>query len=354
MNYLTIQNAWYNMFNLLKVFKEREGHCNVPFVCIEGGKNLGIWLDIQRAQKMKGVLDAFRQKQLEDIGLVWDKLSGESDIYYRLLVKFQLREGHSNVPQSHIEDGIKLGDWLKKQRQNKKKRKLEGSHEKKLEDGGVVWDVLKEQWEKNYRFLVKFQQREGHANVPPDHIEDGTKLGIWLYNLRQKERKGKLDLSLKKRLEDKGVVWDVLSDKWEKNYHLLIKFRQREGHSNVPNDHIESCRNLGKWLTYQRQKKKKGKLDGNLEKRLEDAGVVWDVLSKHWAEQWSKQWENKYCLLLKFQQREGNLNVSQCHIEDGIKLGTWLHAQRQKKKKGKLDSGCEKRLDEIGIVWSFA
>ena len=58
-----------------------------------------------------GVLWVFRLERLEN--------------NYRLLVKFQKRKGHWNVPQGHIEEGHTLGQWLKKQRQQKKKGKLE-------------------------------------------------------------------------------------------------------------------------------------------------------------------------------------------------------------------------------------
>jgi len=200
--------------------------------------------------------------------MMWEK-------NYRLLIKFQQKEGHSNVQFSYIEDDIKLGNWLLFQRKLKKKGKLDRSNEKRLDDVGVVWDVLSEQWEKNYRLLIKFQQREGHSNVPGSYIEDDTKLGIWLVTQRQLKKKGKLDQSNEKRLDDVGVVWDVLSEQWEKNYRLLIKFQQREGHSNVPQRYIEDHIKLGNWLSAQRQQKKKGKLDQSKEKRLDEIGVVW-------------------------------------------------------------------------------
>jgi len=284
-----------------------------------------------------------------NIGAFWDVLSEEwEESNHRLLVKFQEREGHCNVPFCHKEDGMNLGFWLNKQRHEKKTGKLNSTSEKRLKDVGVVWDALSEQWEGGYRCLVKFQQREGHSNVPVSHKEDGINLSRWLYTQRQRKKKGKLNVALQKRLEDIGVVWDVTSEQWEDSYRLLIKFQQREGHCNVPYHYREDETNLGLWLSDQRQRKKKGTLNGTLEKRLEDIGVVCSVLPL------SEQWENNYRLLVKFQQRERHCNVSVTHREDEMFIGVWLNTQRQHKKRGRLDGTLEKRLEDIGVVWSLS
>jgi len=343
MNY---EITWNEMFNLLKIYKECKGHCNVPRSYMEYGKNLGNWLHKQREKKKKGDLNGLREKRLEEVGVAWDVLSEKWEKNYRLLLKFRQREGHSNVPARHIEDGTKLGNWLDRQRREKKKGKLDRSLDKRLEDAGIAWDMFSEQWENNYCLLVEYRQREGHSNVPYKHIEDGRMLGNWLDGQRKQKKKRKLDRSLLDKLEDTGVVWDVLTEQWEINYRLLVKFQQREGHSNVPARHIEDGTKLGNWLDTQRQQKKKEKLSFRLVKRLEDAGVVWDVLTK--------QWEKNYHMLLKFRQREGHSNVPRSHIEHSVKLGNWLNTQRQKKKKERLELSCENKLNEMDVVWAFS
>merc|ERR1712238_345350 len=119
-----------------------------------------------------------------------------------------------------------------------------------------------------------------------------------------------------------GVVWDVPIQQWENKF-----------------DH------LGKWLSRQRNDNKKGTLNVDQIKRLDEIGVVWDVLIQ--------QWENYYILLVKYKDREGHCNVPQIHAEEGKNLGQWLNTQRTAKRKGKLTTDQLKRLDEIGVVWSF-
>ena len=120
-----------------------------------------------------------------------------------------------------------------------KKRKLDPEKQKLLEKNGVVWEVLKQQWEIYSNLLVKYKDREGHCNVPDNHKEDGEKLGAWLGKQRQAKKKDKLNADQIKRLDEIGVVWDVLIQQWEKYYNLLVKYKDREGHCNVPRSHKE-------------------------------------------------------------------------------------------------------------------
>mmetsp|Transcript_26444 Transcript_26444/g.29250 ORF Transcript_26444/g.29250 Transcript_26444/m.29250 type:complete len:591 (+) Transcript_26444:437-2209(+) len=337
---------WEDNYRLFVKFQEREGHSNITKNHIEDDMKLGLWLLKQRHEKKTGKLDSNREERLEEVGMVWDPLLEQWEKSYRILQKFQEREGHSNVPYYHVEDGINLGCWLYGQRQNKRKGKLDRRHEQRLEDVGIVWDVYSERWENNYRHLVKFQEREGHVNISTRYIEDGVRVGDWLNKQRGLKKTGKLEKSLEQRLENLGVVWEVLSEQWEKNYRLLVEFQAREGHAAVPASYTEDGINVGAWLSDQRLQKKNGKLDSRREKRLLDVGVVW-YRDLH------LQWENNYFLLIQFLEREGHPNVPQSHIEDGVNLGTWLSRQRLLRKKGKLDSNYEERLDELGVIWVF-
>mmetsp|Transcript_30835 Transcript_30835/g.31347 ORF Transcript_30835/g.31347 Transcript_30835/m.31347 type:complete len:166 (+) Transcript_30835:348-845(+) len=161
----------------------------------------------------KGQLDTDKQKQLEDLGVVWDLFNHQWENYFNLLVKYKEREGHCNVPQSHEEDGENLGTWLNKQRGLMNKGKLDTVKQKLLEDIGVVWDVLQQQWENYYNLLVKYNKRKDHCNVPDKHEEDGEKLGKWLSNQRTANKKGKINTDLIKRLNEVGVVWSIYKSK---------------------------------------------------------------------------------------------------------------------------------------------
>merc|ERR1712238_102909 len=114
-------------------YEDREGHCNVPSNHKEDGENLGIWLSNQRFLMNKGKLYTLKQKQLEDVGIVWDFQSHQWENYYNLLVKYKDREGQCNVPKLHKENGENLGVWLDTQRTANKKGKLNADQIKRLD-----------------------------------------------------------------------------------------------------------------------------------------------------------------------------------------------------------------------------
>ena len=110
--------------------------------------------------------------------------------------------------------------WLSRQRKLRKEGRLQGARMRRLEAVGVAWDPLAEQWERMYGLLRAFREREGHANVPRSHVEEGERLGEWLSRQRKRhqargwsaaERKAKSPSALSDeevaRLEAVGVVW---------------------------------------------------------------------------------------------------------------------------------------------------
>ena len=130
----------------------------------------------------------------------------------RALIQFKQREGLScDVSDKHIEhlDGgvkIKLGAWLKIQRYQQKRGKLDAEREKRLESLGVKWNKNRH---RNFDLLLAFKKREGHVRVPSKHKEGATdNLGAWLGNQRSLHRTGALELDRQKWLEAAGVTWE--------------------------------------------------------------------------------------------------------------------------------------------------
>jgi hypothetical protein len=132
----------------------------------------------------------------------------------------------------------------------------------------------------------------------------------------------------------------VREDDWNEAYRKLAAFKDREGHSRVPQKHWEDGIKLGSWVSDQR--KSKHSLSSEKSQMLEELGFVWDAFADAW-EQWFE-------LLQGFHAREGHCNVPQHHRESGRKLGLWVSNQRVQKEK--LSDERRARLDAIGFVWS--
>mmetsp|Transcript_52045 Transcript_52045/g.59026 ORF Transcript_52045/g.59026 Transcript_52045/m.59026 type:complete len:323 (-) Transcript_52045:172-1140(-) len=209
-----------------------------------------------------------------------NKAASRWDHMFNLLTVYKKREKHCNVPRLHTEKEKDLGTWLSTQRGRRKKGILTRDRKSQLENLGVVWEINSTtSWEDMFTLLVQYQNREGNChNVPQTHIEEGENLGIWLSNQRQNKRKGTLTADRTRQLNDLDVVWVVNSTKsWNEMCTLLQEFKDREGHCNVPQSHVEEGENLGVWLRNKRHIKKKGEMGNEKIQQLENLGVVWKV-----------------------------------------------------------------------------
>ena len=101
--------------------------------------------------------------------------------------------------------------------------------------------------------LIQFKEREGHLDVPQNHQENDKNLGSWLSRQRYLYKKGILD-------EHRDFS---TRQRWGEYYNLMLQFKKREGHLNVPQDHVEDDKNLGFWLNRQREAHKNGILEGD-------------------------------------------------------------------------------------------
>ena len=120
---------------------------------------------------------------------------------------------------------------------------------------------------------------------------------------------------------------------------MLLAFKQRQGHSHVPDAHKENDFRLGQWVGVQRQSREKMPLERS--QRLDHIGFDWDRRGT--------AWEDGFTALLAFQQRERHCRVPQLHKEDDYALGVWASAQRRSK--NKMSPERRRRLDEIDFDW---
>ena len=78
------------------------------------------------------------------------------------------------------------------------------------------------------------------------------------------------------------------------------------------------------------------------------SGSSLDMLQKR--RDW--QWEISFDLLKQFKLDNGHCNVLKKYETDkGVKLGYWLHTQRQSKKKKILKDNRRELLENLGVVW---
>ena len=273
-----LADKWERNFSLLEHFEEREGHIDVPKHHEEDGAKLGVWIKTQRARYKKGKLDESYQRRLENLGVSLDPHAEQWERCYVLAKQYKDQEGHCRVPIARYDGDVNLGIWARDQRKLYKNGKLSANRREKLDALGFSWDPHADQWERNCTLLEQFREREGHCNVPHSYEEDGVKLGTWVDTLRRLYKMGQLDKCYQRRLDNLGMSWDPFSEQWERNFALIKRFIEREGHCNVPRGHEEDGVKLGQWFDRQRQIRK-GNRAGILSleriERLDKAGMRW-------------------------------------------------------------------------------
>jgi hypothetical protein len=129
------------------------------------------------------------------------------------------------------------------------------------------------------------------------------------------------------------------TERWERGFATLSKFRRREGHCCPSRLHAEGNFELGQWVSVQRYRK--DLLPIERKRRLDAIGFIWvwrDYL-----------WEQNFAALLEFKRREGHCRVKIVYKENDLKLGWWVATQRRNRKE--MSAERRGRLDKIGFVW---
>ena len=155
-----------------------------------------------------------------------------------------------------------------------------------------------------------------------------------------------------------NLIGTVADAKWNEWYELYLSWPLQTGGvveairpsgvRLVPTAHVTADGlRLGKWQENQRQAYKLGRLTAERIRRLEAAGMVWDLQDF--------LWEEGYAHFISYPpSAEGTRNVPiTLTMADGFRLGAWQHTQRALKKAGKLTKARASRLGEAGIIWDL-
>jgi hypothetical protein len=184
---------WEETFALLEQFVAREGRARVPQGYVENNVELGGWLSNLRNLWKKGRLSADQIARLEALpGWSWDPIADKWEANFALLEQFVAREDHTQVPQDHVEDGVRLGNWVTKQQGLYRDGRLTATLVTRLETlPGWRWSRYPEQSEDYFALLERYVAREGHARVPQVHVEGGKQLGTWVGTQRGAYKEGR-------------------------------------------------------------------------------------------------------------------------------------------------------------------
>ena len=215
----------------------------------------------------------------------------------------------------------------------------------KLLDGLIS---VRPSWESMFQALTKFKQHHGHCNVEWHH---DYHLTCWTNRHRAEYTSGRLSEKQVRRLNDIGFDWEWDSSKheWETAFQVLVQYKQRFGHCNVPKEFPEN-QGLRHWVEDQRSSCRNNNLSEERIRRLSEIGFVWDL-----------EWDPMFQELVQFKQQHGHCNVPE-EWPENPDLGWWVGRTRDicgNRDRlwigiGGLSKYQIQRLNEIGFICDFA
>jgi superfamily II DNA or RNA helicase/ribosomal protein L7Ae-like RNA K-turn-binding protein len=326
--------SWDEWYGMLKAYKARFGDCRVPKGYFENGRNLGSWVANQRSGRNRPSEE--KRRRLDELGFEWDPLVQDWEEGFSHLKSFRNRVGTCHVPVGHIENGFKLNQWVRHQRDPSYLPSEE--RRRRLNEIGFVWDTYSLKWKTGFEHLKLYRDRVGDCRVPSSHLENGYKLGSWVSI--QRREKNKLSDEQREKLDGMGFDWHVFSTQWERGFDHFTRYRDRVGDCHVSENYVENGFALGRWIRTQR--KNENKLSAERLRKLDDLGFDWDPID----------WEQGFRQLTTYRDRVGDCEIPVGHVENGFPLGKWVLTQ--KKRKNRLSESQIKRLEDVGFDWRVA
>ena len=307
------------------------------------------WMSAQRRSRIEGMLFAGDESKLIDLGFVWQGADGDWTRMTELAEVYFESNGDLKVPRNG--ESRELSDWLSKQRTAYRQSLLSVEHQKKLEEVGMIWEVVPMAWEERFEELKAFKQRFDHCNVPyewPENIE----FARWLGKQQSAYRRGDLEETKIRKMEDLGVSWKSRRDKWDIRFDALVRFKEANGHI-VPSCFNEETKQLGIWCSSQRKAEKEGRLSSDRIARLSSLGFVWAADQIRGDDYWEQQFKS----LVDYKEKNGSCKVpmgwrNKDHPnKHEYKLSNWCYVQNRTLKEGKMSPERYERLTSLGFLW---
>ena len=250
--------AWAKGLEEAEQYYAKHGNLLVPANWkTEDGYPLGTWITNKRTEKAAGRLDAEKITSLEQIGMVWDVFDKKWEQGFAAAAQYYADHGNLVMPVSYTtKDGLRLGIWIRNQKQTYANGTLQHEKAARLESIGIRWEQSNYdfQWDRAYAAAKLYFEEKGSLNVPVGYITaDGIALGKWVarqqYAYKYPDKSNCRLTSERIALLDKvGMQWEK-PDPWQHKYDLALGYLQTHGNLQIPAKYKTADGIwLGRWL----------------------------------------------------------------------------------------------------------
>jgi len=181
-----LKDDWERNISVLHEFISAHGHARVPVEFVMGEVKIGAWISNAKTKYKGGKLTNEQVIALEQSHptWTWTLLDQQWEEFFSMLEEFKKAHGHCNVgSKGKTKEERALYEWVNTQRKRFKQDKLPEARKGRLQAVGFSFEPV-DPWVESYEVLVAYVAREGNANVPVNHIEDGYFLGRWASKMR--------------------------------------------------------------------------------------------------------------------------------------------------------------------------
>lgn len=304
-------------------------------------EKISIDLPLNIDEILPGFVDTLSITIIEQSTAPWE-------FWFGLLQNYVNQFRNSFVPHNYLANNFKLGFWVNSQRTKYKEGSLIKERIEKLDSiSHWTWNQLEHVWELNFNLLEDFAKEFGHAEVPYEpELYKGQKLFFWTQMQRARYKRGNLEKDRITKLESLPCwVWNPKGEVWNQWLELLNQYVASTGSCRVPQSFIFESKNLGRWVSKQRIRYRKGALEFDRIKTLEAIeGWAWEP--DH------EDWDLAFSALIKFHNENGHAVPPQTMDVDGIQLGSWVSHQRMRYRAGKLSDHEVSQFESL-TDWSW-
>ena len=225
------------------------------------GYPLGRWISNKRTEKLAGRLDEEKITSLEQVGMVWDAFSEKWERGFAAAAQYYAEHGNLIMPVTYTtKDGLRLGVWLRNQKQTYANGTLQQEKAARLEGIGIRWEQNNYdfQWSEAYAAAKLYFEEYGNLNVPIAYTTaDGIALGKWVARQQYAHNNPcksncKLTPERVALLDKVGMQWEK-PDPWQHRYDLAQDYLQEHGDLLIPAKYkTDDGIWLGRWLYEQK------------------------------------------------------------------------------------------------------
>ena len=166
------------------------------------GFNLDSWVSSQKNKYRRNVMTDDEKKRLNQVGFCFSINNDNFDKKIELLIEYMhVNCCDSNIPQTTVYKGEKLGTFVSSMRSNYKNGSISDYRKKKLQSIGFIWDVREKQWNDSLNWFKENKNNHGGIICIPKNDISVKYYYDWLVTQKLSYRKGEMREDRRKLFE---------------------------------------------------------------------------------------------------------------------------------------------------------